>query len=60
MEKMVLDSYKSDPTYNEIFPGVPQNLNIVKRIDSNSHSKLFILVINSWNFLDHSSIFKIL
>ncbi|HEX7141195.1 MAG TPA: AAA family ATPase [Nitrososphaeraceae archaeon] len=25
IEKMVLDSYKSDPTYNEIFPGVPQN-----------------------------------
>lgn len=32
MEKMVLDSYKSDPTYNEIFPGVPQNYKEIKTL----------------------------
>lgn len=29
---MVLDSYKSDPTYNEIFPGVPQNYKEIKTL----------------------------
>ncbi|MCJ7637738.1 MAG: AAA family ATPase [Nitrososphaeraceae archaeon] len=32
IEKMVLDSYKSDPTYNEIFPGVPQNYKEIKTL----------------------------
>ena len=29
---MVLDSYNSDPTYNEIFPGVPQNYKEIKTL----------------------------
>ena len=29
---MVLDSYRSDPTYNEIFPGVPQNYKEIKTL----------------------------
>jgi len=29
---MVLDSYQSDPTYNEIFPGVPQNYKEIKTL----------------------------
>jgi magnesium chelatase subunit I len=29
---MVLDSYRSDPTYNEIFPGVPQNYKEIKTV----------------------------
>lgn len=29
---MVLDSYKSGPTYNEIFPGVPQNYKEIKTL----------------------------
>jgi magnesium chelatase subunit I len=29
---MVLDSYKSDPTYSEIFPGVPQNYKEIKTL----------------------------
>ncbi len=29
---MVLDSYSSDPTYNEIFPGVPQNYKEIKTL----------------------------
>ena len=29
---MVLDSYKSDPTYDEIFPGVPQNYKEIKTL----------------------------
>jgi magnesium chelatase subunit I len=32
IEKMVLDSYSSDPTYNEIFPGVPQNYKEIKTL----------------------------
>ncbi|HEY5737972.1 MAG TPA: AAA family ATPase [Nitrososphaeraceae archaeon] len=32
IEKMVLDSYNSDPTYNEIFPGVPQNYKEIKTL----------------------------
>jgi magnesium chelatase subunit I len=29
---MVLDSYKSDPTYSEIFPGVPQNYKEIRTL----------------------------
>jgi magnesium chelatase subunit I len=32
IEKMVLDSYNSNPTYNEIFPGVPQNYKEIKTL----------------------------
>ncbi|MGE5863156.1 MAG: AAA family ATPase [Nitrososphaerales archaeon] len=32
IEKMILDSYQSHPTYNEIFPGVPENYKEIKTL----------------------------